>query len=363
MQERRDSFYRGGHELPIAPEPPTEELMRIARIIPQSVRLGTSSWASPEWKGIVWSRFSSTRNLALEGLRAYSSHPLFSMAGVDRAYYRPLSMLQYAGFAEQVPSSFRFLVKAPSEIVDPVRRGMNGKPLGLNPGFLDSAMADRVFIQPVLEGLGPKAGPIVFEFPALPREWVRTREDCVQQIARLEKFLDALPPVPEEAPNAFYAVEIRTPAMYTPRFASMLSCRGVRLVVGVHPAMPSIVRQMNAVFSMDGSSEVGPSALLRGPLVIRWSLAVGNRFDDEVRQYGQFSRIQRPDPVTREGIVNLILAAVKSNQRAFVVASNRAEGCAPLTMMSIAKRLAEKISLARDEAAAKILRPVTRRGF
>ena len=49
---------------PVMPQPQTEEIRRLARIIPRSVRLGSCSWAFPGWKGIVWSRYSGVQDLA-----------------------------------------------------------------------------------------------------------------------------------------------------------------------------------------------------------------------------------------------------------------------------------------------------------
>lgn len=351
-----DLFGGAGRFVPIAPEPPTEDLLRIARIIPRSVRLGSSSWAFPGWKGIVWSRFSGTANLASEGLRAYSRHPLLRTAGIDRAYYRPLPMLQYAGFAEQVPDDFRFLVKAPADVTDAMKRGARGKPLGFNPLYMDAERAAGEFIGPACEGLGRKAGSLVFEFAPLPRDWIRTPEDRIRAIEKMGEFFSKLPPVPEESPDAFYAAEIRTPSIYTPRFLSMLRGTGVRLVIGLHPSMPDVARQTKALLALDGSPE-GELPKLAGPLVVRWSLAMGDRFDDARQRYEPFSKIQRPDPVTREGIVGLIRAAIRGGQKAFVVANNKAEGCAPLSMRAVAERLAEKIAAEREDAARDLLRP------
>ncbi|MCI6530071.1 MAG: DUF72 domain-containing protein [Mesosutterella sp.] len=343
-----DLFEEEQDAVPIAPEPPSESMRRAARIIPRSVHLGSSSWAFPGWKGIVWSRFSSTRNLAQEGLRAYSANPILTTAGVDRAYYRPLPMLQYARFAGQVPDNFRFLVKAPAAVTDCMKRGAGGRPLGANPFYLNDRKAAEEFVLPVLEGLGGKAGPLVFEFSALPRGWLRDPQDRVRQIERLGEFLSRLPPISERSPDAFYAVEIRTPAIYTPRFLNVLRESGARLVIGLHPSMPDIARQTNALFALDRVGESGTPAGLKGPLVVRWSLALGDRFDDARQRFEPFSSIQRPDPVTREGIVSLILSALRGRQNSFVVANNKAEGCAPLSMFSLAERLAERISEERD---------------
>ena len=57
------------------------------------------------------------------------------------------------------------------------------------------------------------------------------------------------------------------------------------------------------------------------------------------RDWAPFNRIQQEDIVAREGIVWLLKLAKASGVRAFVVANNKAEGCAPLTMRAIAESL------------------------
>ena len=353
-----DLFGDRSDDGPVMPQPQTEEIRRLARIIPRSVRLGSCSWAFPGWKGIVWSRYSGVQDLANEGLRAYSSHPLLRTVGVDRAYYRPLTVGQYWHFAEQVPDDFRFLVKAPAAVTDCMVRGANGRPLRENAFFLNPEKAAQEFVHPVIEGLGKKAGPLVFEMAQVPRELISSAEKRIRLVERIGEFLNRLPKIGEEAENAFYAVEIRTPIIYTPRFVSMLRSAGARLVTGLHPTMPDVARQTNALHMMDCPEAESPEDFrLAGPLVVRWTRAMGDRFDDAKRRYEPFSKIQRPDPVTREGIATLILAAIRGGQPAYVVANNKAEGCAPLGMVALAERLSERLTEERDRDEQEKLLP------
>ena len=59
--------------------------------------------------------------------------------------------------------------------------------------------------------------------------------------------------------------------------------------------------------------------------------------------------------VTREGIVWLLALAQKSGVRAFAVANNKAEGCAPLTMRAIAESLTG-YDVAREEERERTIR-------
>ena len=176
-------------------------------------------------------------------------------------------------------------------------RGANGRPLRENAFFLNPEKAAQEFVHPVIEGLGKKAGPLVFEMAQVPRELISSAEKRIRLVERIGEFLNRLPKIGEEAENAFYAVEIRTPIIYTPRFVSMLRGAGARLVTGLHPTMPDVARQTNALHMMDCPEAESPEDFrLAGPLVVRWTLAMGDRFDDAK---GVTSRSQRSRGRTR----------------------------------------------------------------
>ena len=67
--------------------------------------------------------------------------------------------------------------------------------------------------------------------------------------------------------------------------------------------------------------------------------------------YAPFNRIVHPDTATRAGIVHLLDVAQKSGQKSFVITNNKAEGCAPLTMIEIARDVVNKLS---DEKNAQL---------
>ena len=64
--------------------------------------------------------------------------------------------------------------------------------------------------------------------------------------------------------------------------------------------------------------------------------------------YAPFNKIVHPDPATRSGIVHLLDIAQKSNQKSFVITNNKAEGCAQLTMIEIARDVVNKLSSEKD---------------
>lgn len=337
-----DSPPTGG---PVQAQAPDRELVRIAQKLPRSIYLGTSSWNFPGWRGIVWSRASSLSGLAMHGLQAYAKHPIFRTAGIDRAFYRPLQASVYADFASQVPEDFRFLIKAPAAVCDSVLRNRNGRPVKPNPDYLNVERALEDFVLPVAEGLGSKAGVLVFELPGLPRAFVAKLSQQHAAIAAQAAFFSELrAKMPAQAPVT--AVEMRTRVLLTPRWVREMSSTGVRPVISLHPSMPGIMRQtdMLRLFDAPASSE-GPW-LAAGDIVIRWSLAANGTYAGLKHDWAPFNRIQSEDIVSREGIVWLLNLAKRSGVRAFVVANNKAEGCAPLTMRAIAQSLVDAPSSA-----------------
>ncbi|AKM32523.2 hypothetical protein AB870_04810 [Pandoraea faecigallinarum] len=306
--------------------------------LPGNIRLGTSSWSFPGWKGIVWDDDYSDTKLSRQGLTAYASHPVLRCVGIDRSFYKPMSIVEYQKYAEQVPKDFRFLVKAPSVVTDAVVRGDKGERLSANPCFLDARVAGEQFVAPCLAGLGPKAGVLVFQVSPLPAELLR---DVPALIRRIEAFFSALPPLPAgevmpdgtTAPGPCYALEIRDGALLTPRLMRALGPLGVRYSVGLHARMPHVERQAAALALLD---EAGA-----GPLVVRWNLNSGHKYEQAKAKYAPFDRIVDPDPATRDVLAALATHYALAGQPVFVIVNNKAEGSSPLSCHALAERISD----------------------
>ncbi len=314
-----------------------ESLIRLGRLLPRSVHLGTSSWFFPGWRDLVWRGDSdySESQLARHGLSAYARHPLFRCAGIDRTFYQPLTVVEYARYADQVPPDFRFLVKAPAMIADAAMRGKRGDPVEQNPLFLDPSAAIDHFVHPAIEGLRERAGPLLLQLSPLPRE-MKSADAGITIIERIRALLHALPTrVDGIAP--LYAVELRDAELLTPRFVRMLREGGARLCIALHPRMPVAARQSAALRAMDALDAEGDDWRLKGPLVVRWNLAGGLRYEEARTRYAPFNRLVDPDIPTRGTLAHLIHVAIKSQQPSFIVANNKAEGSAPLTLIELAK--------------------------
>lgn len=216
-------------------------LAEIANALPRNLHLGTSSWSYPGWKGIVWDRKYSDSKLSRYGLPAYSQHPLFRCVGIDRGFYKPLSIAEFATYAAQVPDDFRFVVKAPSLVTDSLLRDEEGRGRRINPNFHDPDIAVRDFIEPALEGLGGKLGALVFQISPLPYAWL---QDISVVIERLRVLLKSIPDLNNIAPASVVAVEVRDPQWLTREFVDVLREARATYCMGLHAKMPRIAEQL-----------------------------------------------------------------------------------------------------------------------
>jgi len=249
---------------------------------------------------------------------------------LDRNFYRALTASQYARYAAMVPGDFRFVVKAPSLVTDATVRDESGRGTQVNPVFLNSEIAIQEFVQPALEGLGDRIGALVFQLSPIPSQLLA---DQPALLARIGGMLESLPGLKPAAPDAVIAVEVRDPQLLCPAFADMLRSVGATFCMGLHAKMPPIEDQLPML-----------RALWPGPLVCRWNLHRRHGrfgYEDAEKLYGPFDRIVDPDPQTREALAKVIAGTTRAGQNAFVTVSNNAEGCAPLTIASLARDIVD----------------------
>jgi len=185
------------------PAPASEELSALGQRLPPALRLGTSSWSFPGWTGLVYARDASQLTLARAGLPAYARHPLLRTVGIDRTFYGPVPAETFRGWAAAVPEDFRFLAKAHEELTlarFPHHERYGARRGERSPRFLDAAYAADAVVAPFVEGLGDRAGPLVFQFPPQGRSVTANPAPFAE---RLGAFLRGLPRGP------VYAVEFR----------------------------------------------------------------------------------------------------------------------------------------------------------
>ncbi len=292
---------------------------------PPRLRFGTSSWAYKGWQGLVYQRDYPKSRFSKDCLAEYADYrpqgrPLFQTVGIDHTFYRPGTAEQFARYAAQVPSDFRFCQKVWEEITIPIyakhpRYGPKGGTA--NPRFLD-VMAFKDLVQtPWQSGLGARAGPCIFEFQRYglpPSEF----------LAKLDTFLGRLPPGPE------YGVEVRNPALLGPTYAAILRAHRVAHVYNHWSIMPPLATQhekLGRSFSADC-------------VLFRLLTPLGISHSEAVERYAPYSRLQQPLPQMRMDTTRLARQALDEGKAVYVLANNRVEGCAPITVQSLVAALA-----------------------
>jgi uncharacterized protein YecE (DUF72 family) len=159
-----------------------------------NILVGTSGWSYKEWKG----SFYPAKLPAEEMLRFYAGR--FPTVEVNNSFYRIPAERVLAGWAEQVPQRFRFVLKASRRITHNNRLNDEDGSLGY---FLRA-----------INPLGERLGPTLFQLPPTFK----------QDLDRLQRFLDKLP---RRWPAA---VEFRHDSWFDERVYDLLRARGVALV-------------------------------------------------------------------------------------------------------------------------------------
>ena len=132
------------------------------------------------------------------------------------------------------------------------------------------------------------------------------------------------------------AVEVRDPEWlspeYEPLFAEALLSAGATYCLGLHAKMPPLEEQLRLL-----------RRLWPGPLVCRWNLnpvhgAYG--YEEAEALYSPFDRIVHPAPEVHALLARTLAGITGKGQNAFVAISNHAEGCAPITIRTLAGEVA-----------------------
>lgn len=302
--------------------PVDEDLLELALRLPQGLRLGTSSWSFPGWVGLVYADRHNEQRLARDGLKAYARHPLLRTVGLDRTFYATIGAADYARYAAQTHPDFRFVVKAHAAVTTPAAQLARTSPVPVGPDrFLDAEYTTRMIIEPLQTGLAERAGVLLFQFPPLGVQHVR---DGRSFVGRLAEFLGALPRGPH------YAVEIRNRDFLTPAYVDCLARHGVTHCYNVHPSMPTVAEQ---------DALLGEAAWRSGSVVLRWMLHPSQQYEQARDRYFPFDRLVDPDPRSRQALILLTERLLAAGHDVFVIANNKAEGSAPLSLFTLARDL------------------------
>lgn len=251
--------------------------MRTAR---GEIRIGISGWRYEPWRGVFY-----PMGLAQKRELAFASRQLGSIE-INGSFYSLQHPSSWRQWRDETPEDFVFAVKGPKYLTHHLRLKEPATPLA---NFLASGLL----------ALGPKLGPILWQFPPqlpfkaerfeaffalLPHDTEAALALARRHDARLEGRnhleIDTKRPLR-------HAVEIRHPSFATPAFVALLRKHGIALVVADTAGRWPLLEDLTADFvylRLHGDEELyasgyGDAALDRwAARIAAW--AAGRQVDD-----------------------------------------------------------------------------------
>jgi len=205
----------------VEPARPQESIKAAAKRKTGAVRIGISGWRYRGWRGVFY-----PKTLAQHRELSYASG-IFPSIEINGTFYRLQKPEFFRTWADQTPADFVFALKG-SRYITHMLKLKEPEP----------ALA-RYFASGPLE-LGPKLGPILWQFPEnfrfnperiegffklLPRDTVEVAELARKAKGRGRKKLVALAKRPVR-----HAMEIRSESFRNPEFIELLRAYNVALV-------------------------------------------------------------------------------------------------------------------------------------
>ena len=303
------------------PTPPQASRLgpRLKALADRGIYFGTSSWKYEGWLGSIYSpdryltrgKFSKAKFDA-ECLGEYAA--TFPAVCGDFAFYSFPTDTHWAKLFGESPDSLSFAFKVPEEITVEhwPRHARYGKRAGTdNAHFLDAKLFASGFAKP----LGPyvdRVATLIFEFGTLPKRAFASPSAFCE---RLGDFLD-------ELPGGFrYAVEVRNEEYLGDRYFDTLARRNVAHVFNAWTRMPELPDQAAM-----------PGAFTADFAVVRALLRHGRNYEDAVKTFEPYEKIQEPNQAARDGMIAIASHALAKKRPAFLFVNNRLEGNAPTTI-------------------------------
>lgn len=285
----------------------------------ENIHVGTSSWKYEGWLGQIYSRERylsrgrfSRKRFEAECLREYAE--TFPIVCGDFSFYQFPSPEFWNKLFSSTPEELKFALKVPEEVTCEVfpKHPRYGPRAGLrNETFLNADALGAMFLEP-LAPYAARIAVLIFEFGS-------RRAEPIEFIDSLDAFLGKLP-------GGFrYSVEVRNPEYLVPRYFEALESRGTAHVLSSWTRMPPLAAQMSipGVFTADFT-------------VARALLRPGRAYEEAVRMFAPYDRVQDENPEAREALRALIRRMREERRAAYIFVNNRLEGNAPETIRAVA---------------------------
>lgn len=171
--------------------------------------LGTSSWTADGWVG----SFYPTGSKPADFLDYYAGQ--FNSVEIDSTFYRIPAAKTVEQWRDRTPSGFVFAAKVPQIIT--------------HEKVLANADSDLTAFLKVMDLLGNKLGPLLFQFPYFNK----------QKFGGLGFFLERLEPWLKKLPEGYqWVVEVRNKGWLSEKLYSVLRRHNVALALVDHPWLP-----------------------------------------------------------------------------------------------------------------------------
>jgi len=308
------------------PEQAGRLAVKLRELAARNVFFGTSSWKYEGWLDSIYSKERyvergkfSQKKFEAECLREYAE--TFPVVGGDFSFYQFPSPSYWKRLFDETPDSLRFGLKIPEEITVPrwPSHARYGTRAGtINQGFLNNRMFHELFTWS-LERYCDRVAVLILEFGTFAKSTFAKPADFFE---RLEPFLAG------SSRHFRYSVEIRNPEYLGPDYFSLLSAHNTAHVLSAWTRMPGLLEQ----FEM-------PGALSAGFTVVRALLKNGRSYEQAVKAFEPYNRVQEPNHDAREAIRRIAERAWKTRQPAYVFVNNRLEGNAPGTIEAVTDAL------------------------
>lgn len=295
---------------------------RLKELAARGIYLGTSSWKYEGWLGQIYTReryltrgqFSQAR-FAATCLAEYAE--TFPIVCGDFSFYQFPSEAYWKKLFESAPPELLYAFKVPEDVtvkVFPKHARYGARAGQANPSFLDAALFEDAFLR-LLDRWRRQVAVLIFEFGTFSKSSYETGAAFFQD---LDRFLGALPA------GWRYAVEIRNPEYLGEHYFACLRRHGAAHVFNAWTRMPELHRQIQM-----------PGAFTAGFTVCRARLRYGRSYEQAVKSFEPYDRIQDPNPAARQAMRQLIARATARQEPAFIFVNNRLEGNAPATIQAV----------------------------
>jgi uncharacterized protein YecE (DUF72 family) len=174
------------------------------------LHLGSCSWTAKGWLGTVYPKGTKQADYLTHYARRWNS------VEIDATFYATPPADTVARWRDLVPEGFSFAAKMPQLITHEKR--------------LENCFADVDHFLHSMARLGPKLGPLLFQFPYFAQKDHFTLTDFLDRLQPLLAFLPT--------DDLRFAVEVRNKTWLCPPLLDLLRNHGVALALIDHPWMP-----------------------------------------------------------------------------------------------------------------------------